>query len=175
MESFIGDIRLFAGNFAPKGWMFCDGSLRSISSYETLFLLIGTNYGGDGQSTFALPDLRGRVPVGQGAGPGLSNRVLSQIYGSESVTLLTTQLPPHNHPFHATPAAASSAQPGGKLFARTGLDNIYGPAPKDGPQPQTLAANMVSPAGSSLPHDNIMPSMGLNYIIAFEGVFPSRN
>ncbi|WP_426305668.1 phage tail protein [Acidovorax facilis] len=175
MDSYIGDIRLFAGNFAPRGWMLCNGALLSISNYDTLFMLIGTTYGGDGQNTFALPDLRGRVPVGQGIGPGLSTRVLGQIYGSESVTLLNTQMPQHNHPFNATTATATSARPDGMLFAQTGADKLYGPAPASGPQPQTMAANAVLPAGGSQPHDNIMPSMALNYIIAFEGIFPSRN
>lgn len=175
MDSFIGDIRLFAGTYAPKGWMLCNGALLSISEYDTLFALIGTTYGGDGQNTFALPDLRGRVPVGQGAGPGLSDRVLSQTYGSETVTLLATQLPQHSHAFNATTAAATSAQPAGMLFAQTGVDNLYGPLPGNDPQPQTMAASTVAPAGGNLPHDNIMPSMALNYIIALEGIFPSRN
>jgi microcystin-dependent protein len=175
MESFIGDIRLFAGNYAPQGWMFCDGSLLSISEYDALFALIGTTYGGDGQTTFAVPDLRSRVPVGQGAGPGLSNRIMGERFGSENVTLLTAQMPQHSHALNATTATASSPQPGGRLFAQTGSDNLYGPAPATDPQPQTFAANAVTVSGGSQPHDNIMPSMGLNYIIALQGVFPSRN
>ncbi len=175
MDTYIGDIRLFGGNFAPRGWLLCNGALLNISEYDTLFTLIGTAYGGDGQNTFAVPDLRGRVPVGQGTGPGLSTRVLGQIYGSENVTLLPGQLPQHNHPFNATAATASSAQPAGMLLAQTGTDNLYGPAPASSPQPQTMAASAVSIAGGSQPHANIMPSMAVNYIIAFEGVFPSRN
>ncbi|WP_312130755.1 phage tail protein [Diaphorobacter nitroreducens] len=175
MESFIGDIRLFAGNFAPQGWMFCNGALLSISENDALFALIGTTYGGDGQTTFAVPDLRGRVPVGQGTGPGLSNRIMGQRFGSETVTLLAPQLPQHSHALNATTATASSPQPGGRLFAQTGSDNLYGPAPATDPQPQTFAANAVTVSGGSQPHDNVMPSMGLNYIIALQGVFPSRN
>lgn len=175
MDNFIGDIRLFAGNYAPQGWMFCNGALLSISENDTLFALIGTTYGGDGQTTFAVPDLRGRVPVGQGTGPGLSNRVLSQTYGTETVTLLPTQMPQHSHALNATTATGTSPQPGGRLFAQTGLDNLYGPAPATDPQPQVLAANAVIASGGSQPHDNIMPSMGLNYIIALQGIFPSRN
>jgi len=175
MESYVGDIRLFAGTFAPRGWVLCNGALLSISEYEMLYTLIGTAYGGDGQTTFAVPDLRGRVPVGQGTGLGLSPRVLSQVYGSESVTLLTAQMPQHTHALNATAATATSAQPGGMLLAQTGTDNLYGPVPATDPQPQTMAANAVSPAGGSQPHNNIMPSMAINYIIAVEGVFPSRN
>lgn len=175
MESFIGDIRLFAGNYAPQGWMFCNGALLSISENDALFALIGTTYGGDGQTTFAVPDLRGRVPVGQGTGSGLSNRVLSQTYGTETVTLFTTQMPQHSHALNATTATGTSPQPGGRLFAQTGSDNLYGPAPATDPQPQAFAANAVTVSGGSQPHDNVMPSMGLNYIIALQGVFPSRN
>jgi microcystin-dependent protein len=155
--------------------MFCNGALLSISENDTLFALIGTTYGGDGQTTFAVPDLRGRVPVGQGTGPGLSNRVLSQTYGTETVTLLPTQMPQHSHALNATTATGTSPQPGGRLFAQTGLDNLYGPPPATDPQPQVLAANAVTASGGSQPHDNIMPSMGLNYIIALQGIFPSRN
>lgn len=175
MESFVGDIRLFAGTFAPRGWLLCNGALLSISEYETLFALIGTTYGGDGQTTFAVPDLRGRVPVGQGAGPGLAPRVMGQVYGSENVTLLTTQMPQHAHTLNATAAAATSAQPAGRLFAQAGADKIYGPPPATGPQPQAMSGNAVSPAGGSQPHTNIMPSMAINYIIAVEGIYPTRN
>lgn len=175
MESFIGDIRLFAGTFAPRGWLLCNGALLSISQYDTLFALIGTTYGGDGQTTFAVPDLRGRVPVGQGTGLGLTPRVMGQVYGSENVTLLTSQMPQHTHTLNATTAAATSAQPGGRLFAQTSADKVYGPPPATGPLPQTMAGNAVSVAGGSQPHTNIMPSMAINYIMAFEGVFPSRN
>ena len=175
MESYVGDIRLFAGNFAPRGWALCNGALLSINQYQTLYVLIGIRYGGDGQNTFALPNLCGRVPVGQGTGLGLTPRVVSQLYGSESVTLLTQQLPQHTHTFNATSATATSARAGGMLFAQTGTDNLYGPVPGTDPQPQTMAANAVMVTGGSQPHDNIMPSMAINYIIALEGIFPSRN
>ncbi|MBP6616550.1 MAG: phage tail protein [Burkholderiales bacterium RIFCSPHIGHO2_01_FULL_64_960] len=175
MESFIGDIRLFAGTFAPRGWMLCNGAVLSISQYDTLFSLIGTTYGGDGQSTFALPDLRGRVPVGQGQGPGLTNRVIGEVYGSENVTLVPNQMPQHTHTLNASTATATSAQPAGQLFAQTGSDKFYGPPPATDPQPQAMAANAVTPAGGSQPHTNIMPSMAINYIIAVEGIYPTRN
>ena len=175
MESFVGDIRLFAGTFAPRGWLLCNDALLSISEYEMLFTLIGTTYGGDGQNTFAVPDLRGRVPVGQGAGPGLTPRVMGQVYGSENVTLLTNQMPQHAHTLNATAAAATSAQPIGSLFAQAGADKVYGPPPATDPQPQAMSGNAVSPAGGSQPHTNIMPSMAINYIMAFEGIYPSHN
>lgn len=175
MESFIGDIRLFAGTFAPRGWMLCNGAVLSISEYETLFALIGTTYGGDGQSTFALPDLRGRVPVGQGQGPGMTNRVIGQAYGSENVTLLPNQMPQHTHTLNASTATAASAQAAGRLFAQTGSDKLYGPPPGTDPQPQGMAAGAVAPAGGGQPHANLMPSMAINYIIAVEGVYPSPN
>lgn len=175
MESYIGDIRLFAGNFAPRGWMFCNGAVLSISQYDTLFALIGTTYGGDGQSTFALPDLRGRLPMGQGTGPGLSQRVIGQALGSENVILLAPQMPQHTHTLNATAAAATSPQAAGKLFAQPSADKCYGPPPSTAPQPQPLAGSAVSTAGGGQPHNNIMPSMAINYIIAVEGVFPSHN
>ena len=175
MDSFIGDIRLFAGEFAPRGWKFCDGTELSISVYEPLFTLIGTTYGGDGQSTFALPDLRGRVPVGQGEGPGLTPRLIGETFGSENVTLLAPQMPQHTHTLNATTDSATSPQAAGNLFAQTGSDKCYGPPPGTSPQPQALAANAVSVAGGSQPHNNILPAMAINYIIAVEGIFPSRN
>lgn len=175
MESYVGDIRLFGGNFAPRGWALCNGALLSISEYQLLYTLIGTRYGGDGQTTFALPDLRGRVPVGQGQGPGLSSRLMGQVYGSESVTLLTPQMPQHTHALNATTAAATSAQPTGMLFSQTGKDNLYAPMPATDPQPQTMAPNALTAAGGSQAHDNTMPSMAINFIIALEGYFPARN
>lgn len=175
MDSYIGDIRLFAGTFAPRGWVFCNGALLSISEYSPLFALIGTTYGGDGQTNFAVPDLRGRVPVGQGQGTGLSPRTLAQRFGSETVTLQSSQLPPHSHALNTVNAAATSSQPSGLLFAQVGNDLVYGPLPATGPQPQTMAANAVTSAGGGQPHANIMPTMAVNYIIAVEGAYPSRN
>jgi microcystin-dependent protein len=175
MESFIGDIRLFAGTFAPRGWMLCNGAVLNISQYVALFSLIGTTYGGDGQTTFALPDLRGRVPVGQGQGPALTNRVLGEAYGVESVTLVPNQMPQHTHTLNASTASATNAQPADRIFAQTGVDKFYGPSPANDPQPQSMAANTVTLAGGNQPHTNIMPSMAINYIIAVEGIYPSRN
>jgi microcystin-dependent protein len=172
-EPFLGEVRLFAGNFAPVGWNLCDGTVLPISQNDALFNLIGTTYGGDGVSTFALPDLRGRVPVGQGAGPGLSPCTLGQQYGTETVTLTAQQIPVHSHAFVTTTGAASSPNPATALFANTGTDNLYLPSPSS-PQPKALGLQAVMNAGNGQPHNNIMSSVGMNYIIALEGIYPSQ-
>ena len=166
---YVGEIRLFAGNFAPVGWAFCDGSIVPISEFETLFILIGTTYGGDGQETFALPDLRGRVPVHQGSGPGLPGVQIGQTMGSETVTLTTAQIPTHRHLVTATSAAANpSAGPRGVLANASAA--MYGSAVA----PTTpMAAGAVSSTGGSQPHNNMAPSLGLNFIISVFGIFPS--
>lgn len=154
---FIGEVRLFAGNFAPAGWAFCDGQLLSISQYAALFSLLGTTYGGDGQQNFALPDLRGRAPIGQGQGPGLSNRAMGERAGSEQVPLNAAQLPPHGYP--AADVDETTNRPG--ALAR-------GSALTSGPADGALV-------GGGLPHENRSPYLAVNFIIALEGVFPSRN
>lgn len=174
-EAFVGEVRVFAGNFAPVNWHKCDGSLLPISNYETLFALIGTLYGGDGVSTFGLPDMRSRVPMGMGQGPGLTNRIVGQSFGSETVTLLAAQLPVHNHAFAATTAEASAASPTDAMFAtQTDGDKIY-VAANGTNQPAVLAGASVVQTGGSQPHENIMPSLGVTYIICLNGIFPSRN
>ena len=169
-QPFIGEIRIFGGNFAPAGWAFCDGQLQSIADNPTLFQLIGTTYGGDGQQTFALPDLRGRVPIHQGTGNGLSPRILAQLGGVEDVTLANSQLPLHNHPFvaAATPAQAT-AEPGGSLPAIASTP-LYS-APASGTLAMDPAA--VGPSGGSQPHDNLAPFQCVNFIISLFGIFPS--
>jgi microcystin-dependent protein len=173
-DPYLGEIRMFAGSFAPVGWKFCNGTLLPISQFDALYSLIGTTYGGDGQTTFALPDLRGRVPVGQGDGPGLSPRTMGESYGVETVTLTTQQIPGHSHTFNATAGATSAPNPQNALFANTGGDNLYVPDPNS-PQPKALGQQTVLNAGSSQPHNNIMSSVGMNYIICHEGIYPSRN
>jgi microcystin-dependent protein len=155
-DPFLGEIRLFAGNFAPRGWAFCLGQLLSISQNTALFSLLGTVYGGDGRSTFALPDLQDSVPIGAGQGPGLSTRFLGEQGGSASVTLQLQQLPMHGLP--ASTDAATTNRPVDAVPARGGR---YGPA--------------TSSAGSPLPHENRPPYLGLTYIIALQGVFPPRS
>ena len=174
-EPYIGQIMLFAGNFAPRGWAFCQGQIMAIATNTALFSILGTTYGGNGQTTFALPDLRGRVPVGQGQGPGLSNYVLGEQSGSETVTLIITEVPAHTHllncnnagptvdnPNNALPAPlvdSSGAQVTGYATTANGL----------------MAPNAIQPAGGSQPHQNLQPFTVLNYIIALEGIYPSRN
>lgn len=174
MDPYIGDIRLFAGNFAPVGWVLCDGALLNISEYDALFALIGNIYGGDGVTNFAVPDLRGRVPVGQGTGPGLTPRTLGSQFGTEAVTLLQQQLPVHSHSFNASTAAASASVPTQNVFAQTAVDTIYTDVPSQ-PDLQTMNAASVQNSGGTQPHNNIMSTTAINYIMCVQGVFPSRN
>lgn len=168
---YVGEIILFAGNFAPVGWAICDGSLLSIAEHETLFALIGTTYGGDGQSTFALPDLRGRVPLHMGQGPGLSPRFIGQTGGLEQVTLTTSHLPPHRHALRASSNPASaSAGVAGSMLATPASTKLYGMTPSG----SAMAAGALTTSGGSQPHNNMAPSLGLNHIIALFGVFPSQ-
>jgi microcystin-dependent protein len=170
-QPFVGEIRMFAGNFAPAGWMFCEGQLLPISENEVLFQLIGTTYGGDGQSTFALPDLRGRLPVHQGQGPGLSNRILAETFGVESVTLTANQIPVHTHALSASNALGDSNGPGGKVPARSTNIDLYSGDPPD----MNMAAASIASAGGSQPHDNFQPFLCVNFIISLFGIFPSQS
>ena len=167
-QPFVGEIRMFAGNFNPAGWAFCSGQLMPISENEVLFQLLGTTYGGDGQETFALPDLRGRVPV------HIGNEIsLGQVGGVESVTLTTSHLPAHGHTLSGTGDLANASAPGGALPAakpRGGL-NRYAPAGSD----TVMSPGSVALAGGNQPHDNMQPYLVLAWLIAMEGIFPSRN
>lgn len=166
-QPYVGEIRMFAGNFAPVGWMFCEGQLLPISENETLFQLIGTTYGGDGESTFALPDLRGRIPIHQGNG-----FILAETGGAEEITLTVNQIPAHSHPALATTNAASSTAPNANnLLARTALATItaYG---SDNPKTQ-LAPSTIGPVGGSQPHTNFQPYLCVDFIISLYGLFPS--
>lgn len=174
MDPLIGTIILFAGNFAPRGWAFCQGQLLNIASYQALFAIIGTTYGGNGQTTFALPDLRGRVPVGPGAGPGLAPIQQGQMAGTETHTLTVNELPAHNHTMHGELAAATKRTPQGTMLALTGENlPIYAdPVPADD---RTLAPGSIGLTGGNQPFSTRDPYTAINYIIALEGVFPSRN
>lgn len=181
-QPYVGQISMFAGNFPPAGWMFCQGQLLPISENETLFNLIGTTFGGDGQSTFQLPDLQGRVPVHQGQGGGLSNYQIGQSGGNESVTLNTQQIPSHNHTILANNAAGTTAVPGsGATLANEdvnqGTNNplTYDPFESANPNQVTMPANSIAPVGGSQPHENIQPILVLNYCISLFGVFPTQN
>lgn len=168
-QPYIGEIRLFAGNFAPAGWAFCDGSVVPITENETLFNLIGTTYGGDGQVTFNLPDLRGRFPVHQGTGPGLSTYVIGQQAGSETVTLLPNQLAAHSHPVLVADAVGHLASPE-NAYVAAHRDERFRGANLDG---STMNVASLLPAGGSQPHENVHPYLGLNFIISLFGIFPS--
>jgi microcystin-dependent protein len=163
-QPYVGEIRMFAGNFAPAGWMFCEGQLLPISEYETLFNLIGTTYGGDGQSTFALPDLRGRLPIHMGNG-----FTLAETGGVENVTLTTTQIPAHSHSVLASSNSNTASLPGGNYLA--GGPDIY---EQNTPGTTTMAA-AISNVGGSQPHDNFQPYLCVDFILSLFGVFPTQN
>ena len=172
VETFLGEIRMFAGNFAPTGWAFCQGQLLPIAQNQALFSLLGTTYGGDGRTSFALPDLRGRVPVGFGQGPGLSNRVIGEKFGSELVTLNINQMPSHNHTVNAVTTEGNQNLPTNSLPANTkALDKEYSDANAN----TTMKATMVNPTGGNQPFGVTQPSLGVNFIIALQGIYPSRN
>jgi microcystin-dependent protein len=166
-QPYVGEIRMFGGNFAPAGWMFCEGQLLPISNYETLFNLIGTTYGGDGQSTFALPDLRGRLPAHQGAG-----LVIGEQAGTETVTLTTAQIPAHSHvPQGATGGpvtSPSNAYPGSAVGGTGSV--LYGPPPTTTP----LVGTTIQNTGGNQPHNNFQPYLCVDFIISMFGIFPSQ-
>jgi microcystin-dependent protein len=168
-QPYVGEIRMFAGNFAPAGWRFCDGALLPISENEILFQLIGTTYGGDGQSTFRVPDLRGRVPVHQGAGSGLSTRTMGENGGVEEVTLTQQQIPIHTHPLIGTETISNDATPASNVPAQTSTFDFYQSTGGGG----AMAPQSISPVGGSQPHDNMQPFLCVNYIISLFGIFPS--
>lgn len=174
MDPFIGEIRAVGFNFPPVGWAVCDGSLLSIAQNTALFSLLGTTYGGDGQTTFGLPDLRGRASIGQGQGPGTSNYVMGQIGGSESVTLTSGTMPSHTHAFNVTTNAPESTNPADGTFADlpagSRAENLYA-ATSDS---QALAG-AISVSGGGVPHENRQPYECVLFIIALEGIFPPRN
>jgi microcystin-dependent protein len=178
MEGYIAEIRMFAGNFAPRGWAFCQGQILSIAQNTALFALLGTTFGGNGQTTFALPDFRGRVAVGTGQGPGLPSVNLGQMAGSPTHTLIITEMPAHNHQINGNAGGlANNANPGGNTLgigvvaSGNAPVNMYNTAAPTGP----LNAQTCGIAGGSQPHNIMQPYLGMNYIICLEGIFPSRN
>lgn len=180
-QSFIGSVVIFGGNFAPVGWMFCNGQLLPIAQYTALFSILGTTYGGDGQTTFALPDLRGRVSLSQGQGPGLGYYDLGQVGGVENTTLLSPNLPAHNHSLQVSAQvqvstqAANSDEPNGAFLTTTG-NNFYATA---GTANNNLggvsASGTTGAAGNNQPMSVLQPTLAINYIICFEGIYPARN
>ncbi|MEO8362249.1 MAG: tail fiber protein [Vicinamibacteria bacterium] len=169
-QPYLGEIRMFGGNFAPRGWSFCDGSLQSIAQNSALFALLGTTYGGDGSTTFGLPDLRGRVPVHMGQGPGLSPRTIGESAGTETVALTTTQLPSHAHVPRGQSTIGTQASPAGAVWAVAGQLRYSAGAPN-----VTLDPGSGGASGGAQPHENMVPFLAVSFIIALEGVFPSRN
>lgn len=172
MDPFVGEIRLFAGNFAPQNWAFCNGQLLPISQNTALYSLLGTQYGGDGKVNFALPNLQGRVPLHHGQGPGLTNRSIGQEAGSAAVTLLESELPSHSHVPGSQSVTNGVTDPTGAVWTNSaGLSGqrIYGTAPDTPMSPTAL-----QPSGGSFPHNNMQPYLGLNFIIALQGVYPPR-
>jgi microcystin-dependent protein len=171
-QPFIGEIRMFGGNFAPAGWMLCQGQVIPISENDTLFNLIGTTYGGDGQETFALPNLQGRVPIHMGQSSGTSNYLIGESGGVESVTLTTQQIPSHTHPPIANNGTGTSTNPANNVWAAQPALLQYNPA---GTEDSPLRNNAIQQAGGSQPHDNMMPYLAVNYIISLFGVYPTQN
>jgi microcystin-dependent protein len=171
-QPYIGEIRMFGGNFAPAGWMFCDGSILAIATNDVLFQLIGTTYGGDGQQTFALPDLRGRAPVHQGTGNGLSARTIGEFGGTETVTITTSTYPGHTHTVAAATTGVAQSPSGGVLAgstatARYRLDSI------NPPDVQMAAGSLAPTPAGGLPHENMQPFTTVSFIISMFGIFPS--
>lgn len=179
-DPYTGEIRLFAGTYAPVGWLLCNGAQVSIAEYSTLFALIGTTYGGDGVNTFALPDLRGRLPISQGQGPGLSNYVLGEVGGVEQVTLDASQIPAHTHALNATSATGSATAPDNTLFLATPVEQNVTTSLYVVPGTSVVNLAPMVPAsigntGNGQPHSNMMPTLAINYIMAYEGIYPSQN
>ncbi|TFI58327.1 phage tail protein [Sphingomonas parva] len=169
-QPYVGEIRMFAGNFAPVGWMKCDGQLIPISENETLFQLIGTTYGGDGQATFALPNLQSRVPLHMGTGPDGVAYPISQQAGTESVTLTAQQIPVHNHALLVSTDSAGELSPDGSLPGNSISVDLY----RQGAPVTAMSPQAITPVGGSQPHENCQPFLCVNYIISLFGIFPSQ-
>lgn len=170
-EPFVGEIRMFAGNFAPRGWALCDGQLLAVSQNDALFSLLGTIYGGDGRTTFGLPDLRGRLPIHAGTGPGLSPRRLGAKFGTEEETITVNQLPSHTHPFQASQDLADQADPTNHLPGNSPSIDLYRETAPTAP----LDPGVVTGVGGSQSHLNLMPFLCVHFIIALFGIYPSRH
>jgi microcystin-dependent protein len=179
-EPFLGEIRATSFNFAPTGWFLCNGQLLAIQQYAALFSLLGTFYGGNGIQTFALPNLQSRVPIHMGTGNGLSTYVIGETGGVENVTLLYNQMPLHTHLMNASTAYGTSTSPSLNVLATTNAGSGHGPSPGQldfvttAPN-ATMPAATVGPNGSNVPHPNLQPYLVINFIIAYSGIFPSRN
>jgi len=169
-QPYVGEIRIFAGNFAPNGWMFCEGQTLPISENDVLFTLIGTTYGGDGQETFNLPNLASRVPLHFGTGPDGTTYQMGEAAGTESVTLTTQQIPIHTHTLLGSSAAATKGNPSGAVLGQSAQVSYM----METDAALAMNANSITPAGGSQPHENCQPFLCVNYIISLFGVFPSQ-
>ena len=175
MDQFISEIRIFAGTVLPSGWQYCNGQTLPIVGNEALFSLIGTTFGGDGVRTVGLPDLRGKLPICVGQGPGMTNRVLGATGGSEQATVTTAQIPTHTHAFNVSSDNANTNSPQNAVFANPQPNTFYNPTPFTGQPLQVLSAGSVATGGGSgAGHENRMPAMAMNYIISTTGIFPER-
>ncbi|SFC55536.1 phage tail protein [Flavobacterium phragmitis] len=170
MDPFVAEIRIFPFNFPPRGWAFCNGQLLPISQQTSLFSLLGTTYGGDGKSTFALPDIQGRTPMQPGQGPGLSLHDLGETGGTETVTLLESEIPSHSHSLMAATSNSQSISPTNNSFGRGNPVRVY----STGVANTDMSANSINPTGGSVPHNNMMPYLTMNFCIAIQGVYPPR-
>lgn len=170
MAPYVGEIRMFAGNFPPNGWMFCEGATLPIAENEVLFQLIGTTYGGDGEETFNLPNLASRVPIHMGTGPDGTTYQIGEMAGTEQETLTTQQIPNHTHPFTVSSTTAVPTNPQGNCYAQSTQATLY---IDDVPNVQ-MAPSSIGPAGGSQPHENTQPFLCINFIISLFGVFPSQ-
>lgn len=173
-EPFIGEIQIFAGNFAPRGWAFCNGQIMSIMQNTALFSIVGITYGGDGKTTFALPNLMGRAPMQQGAGTGLTPRTLGQQGGAAAVTLLPNQMPAHTHVAQGYDGGATTANTNGNIWAKTTGGRTPPPFYASEAPNVSMSPQAIGVAGGSQPHNNMQPYLGVNFIIALQGIFPSR-
>ena len=181
MEPFLGQIMMVGFNFAPRGWALCQGQLLPISQNSALFSLLGTMYGGDGRTTFALPDLRGRCAVGKGQGPGLSDRTQGEMFGQESVTLTIAETPSHIHQLLGSNTNGTTSDPTNNTLAKSSVTIERGTSPipvstyASGAANAAMSGSSIAPAGGNQPHNNMQPSIAMNYIIALQGIFPPRD
>ena len=175
-DPYLGEIRMFGGNFAPRNWALCVGTILYISDNTALFSLLGTNFGGDGRTSFGLPDMRGRIPMHQGSGPGLTYRAIGQRFGIESVVLSNNEMPMHNHTLQATTTFAASSNPGNDVLAsHSDGDMPFTAIPSDPTNYQTMSSDTVISTGGSVAHNNMMPYQCVSFIICMQGIYPSRN
>lgn len=174
-DAYVGEIRLFAGNFAPNHWMLCYGQIMQIMNEQALYSLLGTSYGGDGRSSFGIPDFRGRVPVHQGNGPGLTPRPLGQKWGQESVHLSVEQIPSHTHNVQCSTSSAMASSPGNTLLSAVDSDRKLYDTDLTASQIKDMASASIASAGGGIAHHNMMPSLGVNFIICRLGDYPQRS